>query len=181
MKVFVEDSVGDRIWVDREECQGFVENILTAFNTKLPSRNILQPQEGSFPSGPAAAASPNLAAVPGGGGGVSGLEDEASVDSDNSQGGMLRGLSHPEQQQAWMIPVLCPLWLLRLIKFCSQVQVIPRFAEAKDIAEALVMDVVNQHLSRCVQWRNSVSSPLFSFLALLGDNSRRLTSSRGTF
>lgn len=96
LKVFVEDSVGERIWVDREECQGFVENILTAFNTKVPSRNILQ-QDSSTASGlgsSGAANSPSINSL-----GVLGLEDEASVDSDNSQGGLLRGTTQLDQQQ----------------------------------------------------------------------------------
>lgn len=96
LKVFVEDSVGERIWVDREECQGFVENILTAFNTKVPSRNILQ-QESAIGTGlgsSGAASSPSITSL-----GTLGLEDDASVDSDNSQGGLLRGSTHLEQQQ----------------------------------------------------------------------------------
>lgn len=96
LKVFVEDSVGERVWVDREECQGFVENILTAFNTKVPSRNILQ-QESTTSSGLGtcgAASSPSVTSH-----GVLSLEDDGSVDSDNSQGGLLRGTGHLEQQQ----------------------------------------------------------------------------------
>ena len=42
LKVFIEASVSDRIRVDCEECQGFVENILTAFNTQLSSKNLIQ-------------------------------------------------------------------------------------------------------------------------------------------
>ena len=103
-----------------------MENILTAFNTKVPSRNILQHQEGTAGvGGPAgtAASSPSITSL-----GSLGLEDEASADSDsNSQGGLLRGPPHAPEQQ---------------------VQVFPRFQEVKDIAEALVLDVVNQHLSR---------------------------------
>lgn len=94
VRVFIEDSIGERVWVDREECQGFVENILTAFNTKVPSRNILQ-QESATGTGSSsgAASSPSITSL-----GVLGLEDDGSVDSDNSQGGLLRG-THLEQQQ----------------------------------------------------------------------------------
>lgn len=121
--------MGERVWVDREECQGFVENILTAFGTKVPSRAILQLQHqqeggigivapGTTNNSPSVVASSLVA------------EDETSVDSDNSQGGSLLRLgavgAHPE----------------------PQVQVFPRFQEARDVAETLVMDVVNQHLSR---------------------------------
>lgn len=124
LKVFVEDSIGDRAWVDREECQGFVENILTAFGTKVPSRNVLQPQEAAGQAGTPAASSPSVTSLA-----SLGLEDDTSVDSDsNSQGGLLRqGPTAPADQQ---------------------VQVVPRFQECRDVAEALVTDVVNQHLSR---------------------------------
>ena len=39
VRVYVEDALGDRIWVDNEHCRGFVDNILTAFGTKVPSHN----------------------------------------------------------------------------------------------------------------------------------------------
>ncbi|CAG0917832.1 unnamed protein product [Notodromas monacha] len=42
---FIEDSLGDRTWVDGDECRGFVRNLTTAFGTRLPSVN-LNPLEG---------------------------------------------------------------------------------------------------------------------------------------
>ena len=41
LQVFVEDSLGDRIWVDREDCRLFVDNILTAFGTKASPKHML--------------------------------------------------------------------------------------------------------------------------------------------
>ncbi|XP_065065814.1 integrator complex subunit 1-like [Rhopilema esculentum] len=38
IKVFVEDALGDRSWVDNEHCKGFVDNILASFGTVLPSK-----------------------------------------------------------------------------------------------------------------------------------------------
>ena len=35
ISVFLDDSLGDRVWVDNSECQSFVKNIVTAFRTKL--------------------------------------------------------------------------------------------------------------------------------------------------
>lgn len=32
------------MWVDNEECKGFVDNILTAFNTRIPPKSVLQPE-----------------------------------------------------------------------------------------------------------------------------------------
>ena len=36
LKVYIDDAMGERLWVDQPECRQFVENILTAFNTILP-------------------------------------------------------------------------------------------------------------------------------------------------
>ncbi|XP_070811006.1 integrator complex subunit 1 [Pituophis catenifer annectens] len=41
VKVYMEDSLGERIWVDSPHCKTFVENIQTAFGTKMPPKNIL--------------------------------------------------------------------------------------------------------------------------------------------
>ncbi|XP_076816735.1 integrator complex subunit 1-like [Clavelina lepadiformis] len=38
VRVFLDDSVGERIWVDHLECLQFVKNIQTAFGTKIISR-----------------------------------------------------------------------------------------------------------------------------------------------
>lgn len=43
VKVFVEDSLGDRVWVDHDECKNYVDNVLTAFNTRLPPKSMLAP------------------------------------------------------------------------------------------------------------------------------------------
>lgn len=37
----MEDSLGERIWVDSPHCKTFVENIQTAFGTKMPPKSIL--------------------------------------------------------------------------------------------------------------------------------------------
>ncbi|KAI8492608.1 Integrator complex subunit 1 [Branchiostoma belcheri] len=49
VKVFVEDSLGERVWVDNPECREFVANIQTAFSTKLPPKSGLTPDLGSRP------------------------------------------------------------------------------------------------------------------------------------
>ncbi|KAH9517140.1 Integrator complex subunit 1 [Dermatophagoides farinae] len=42
IRLYVEDSLGDRIWVDNEECKDFVEIIVASFRTKLPPKSLLQ-------------------------------------------------------------------------------------------------------------------------------------------
>ena len=36
LRVYIEDAMGERVWVDQAECKLFTDNILTAFNTILP-------------------------------------------------------------------------------------------------------------------------------------------------
>ncbi|XP_025095936.1 integrator complex subunit 1-like isoform X2 [Pomacea canaliculata] len=69
VKMYIDDSLGERVWVDREDCKGFVENIQTAFRTKASPRCLLVG---------------GLEPAPGGGSPVQGLteEDEGSKSSD---------------------------------------------------------------------------------------------------
>ncbi|CAL4082032.1 unnamed protein product, partial [Meganyctiphanes norvegica] len=46
VRVYIEDSIGERSWVDQEDCKGFVDNIATAFRTKMPPKNLLHPDLG---------------------------------------------------------------------------------------------------------------------------------------
>lgn len=39
--MYIEDSLGERIWVDSPHCRTFVDNIQTAFNTKMPPKSML--------------------------------------------------------------------------------------------------------------------------------------------
>lgn len=40
-QVYIEDSLGERIWVDSSHCKNFVDNIQTAFGTKMPPKSML--------------------------------------------------------------------------------------------------------------------------------------------
>lgn len=40
-QVYLDDSLGERIWVDRPDCRLFVENVMTAFNSKLPTISMM--------------------------------------------------------------------------------------------------------------------------------------------
>lgn len=39
--MYIEDSLGERIWVDSSHCKTFVDNIQTAFSTKMPPKSML--------------------------------------------------------------------------------------------------------------------------------------------
>ena len=36
VRVLIDDAMGERVWVDHPGCKGFVDNIITAFGTKMP-------------------------------------------------------------------------------------------------------------------------------------------------
>ncbi|XP_065826439.1 integrator complex subunit 1-like [Oscarella lobularis] len=37
VKAYIDDSLGERMWVDSEVCRNFIDNVLTSFGTRLPS------------------------------------------------------------------------------------------------------------------------------------------------
>lgn len=79
VKVYVEDSLGEHVWVDREECKEFVENILTAFNTKSPPKNkLLSAAEGTKSGEQSGNSSPSLSVCE---------DEEKSIDSDSLKSG----------------------------------------------------------------------------------------------
>lgn len=38
VRVYIEDAMGERVWVDHPESKPFVDNICTAFDTKIPTQ-----------------------------------------------------------------------------------------------------------------------------------------------
>lgn len=40
LQVYIEDALGERVWVDRADCKGFTDNIVTAFNTNVPKGGL---------------------------------------------------------------------------------------------------------------------------------------------
>ncbi|KAA0203656.1 hypothetical protein HAZT_HAZT006049 [Hyalella azteca] len=65
IRAFIDDSLGERVWVDMAECKGFVDNIITAFKTKMPPKNFMFPDMalGNRPDCP----SPPISTCSGGG------------------------------------------------------------------------------------------------------------------
>lgn len=43
VKCYIDDSLGERVWVDNDFCKPFVDNILTAFNTKSIPKSLMIP------------------------------------------------------------------------------------------------------------------------------------------
>ncbi|XP_055374259.1 integrator complex subunit 1 [Condylostylus longicornis] len=46
VKTYIDDAANERLWVDICDCAPFVENICTAFKTKIPPKSLLQPEGG---------------------------------------------------------------------------------------------------------------------------------------
>lgn len=44
VRYYIDDAINERVWVDYDDCSAFVENICTAFNTKIPPKSMLQPE-----------------------------------------------------------------------------------------------------------------------------------------
>ncbi|KAF6280826.1 integrator complex subunit 1 [Rhinolophus ferrumequinum] len=57
VKVYIEDSLGERIWVDSPHCKTFVDNIQTAFHTKMPPKSVLLQGEAARSGGDLSAGS----------------------------------------------------------------------------------------------------------------------------
>lgn len=44
VRYYIDDAINERVWVDFDDCAGFVENICTAFGTRIPPKSMLQPE-----------------------------------------------------------------------------------------------------------------------------------------
>ncbi|KAG9476971.1 hypothetical protein GDO78_002385 [Eleutherodactylus coqui] len=59
VKVYIEDSLGERIWVDSPHCKTFVDNIQTAFCTRMPPKNMALQEGGRIAGDLSAGNSPH--------------------------------------------------------------------------------------------------------------------------
>lgn len=46
--MYVEDAVGDRLFIDNPYCKPFIDNVITAFNTKMPPSSLLKSETWSL-------------------------------------------------------------------------------------------------------------------------------------
>lgn len=44
VRYYIDDAINERVWVDFDDCSGFIENICTAFGTKIPPKSMLHPE-----------------------------------------------------------------------------------------------------------------------------------------
>lgn len=82
LQLYVEDAINERVWVDMEECKGFVDNVATAFNTKHPTKSQLPPDLGLVPpsvAGLSSTCSSPSSAMGDDDGGLEGLKEELGL------------------------------------------------------------------------------------------------------
>ncbi|KAK7113352.1 integrator complex subunit 1-like isoform X2 [Littorina saxatilis] len=148
VKVYIDDMLGERVWVDREDCKGFVDNILTAFSTKASAKHLVVGNE----------ATP-LSALSSGGASPSqnvGEEDEASKSSDGADS---------EKSSASAVPG-------------SDLPVYPRYPYQLTGIQTYVLDVVREQLVRRQTMDASCRNLIRLMTVTAGYAEVRLTSSQ---
>ena len=80
--MYVEDSIGDRVWVDLDQCKKLVDNICITFQTKLPSGQSSGGEGGSSSAKSSGGETTSGSSVGGGGGGGGGEDNGGLVLSD---------------------------------------------------------------------------------------------------
>lgn len=124
VRVFIDDAIGERIWVDHPDCKGFVDNVMTALGTRMPPQSVFLKPEGGreqCPSPP----------VGGGSGSGSGSATPTRVTDDDSLQGMESGGLMGSDGREPM-----------------DVGVMPRYQGVQNVIEHIVMEVVREHLNR---------------------------------
>lgn len=123
LKLYVEDSLGERIWVDHEDCSGFVNNIITALNTRMPSRSFLQPE---LAMASVTGSRSEACSSPSGAGHM--LDDDVEMAALGEGSAVGSGSGDSKEK--------------------LDVAVVPRYANAPEAVEQVVMDVVREQLNR---------------------------------
>ncbi len=153
VRVYIDDAIGERIWVDHPECKGFVDNICTAFNTKSPQQSsfLFTGAAGSKPGtstpvGGDAGHGRESPGPQGGGGSRSGSGSATPTrpgTDDDSQGLVMAGTDNlPINPGDALSTAASPN------PANDPVQVIPRFEGTKDSIERMVLDVVREQFNR---------------------------------
>ncbi|XP_074651067.1 integrator complex subunit 1-like [Tubulanus polymorphus] len=138
LKVYIEDSLGERIWVDREDCQGFVDNIQSAFDTKLPPKSenfAIKPAESS-----SSCSSPIM---------FTSYPDEEATDSDTGDKTVSGGASGV---------------FVKTAEELKNIVVFPRYIYQQTVVENFVVDTIKEHLTRRGQGLDNISR---NFLKLM--------------
>lgn len=77
IRIYIDDAINERVWVDYDDCASLVENICTGFGTRVPPKSMLQPELSALGSGSATAAG-------GGGREILGIDDDSGEGNSGS-------------------------------------------------------------------------------------------------
>lgn len=152
IKVYIEDAIGERVWVDHPDCKGFVDNLCTAFDTKLPAPSIFfgaQSGSGSKPGSntPISEGGPGRESPgpPGSRSGSGSATPTRPGTDDDSQGGIMIGSGE-------ILPINvvhnAELLMGSMASPSEVVQVVPRYEGSKDRIEHMVVEFVREQFNR---------------------------------
>lgn len=148
VRLYVEDAINERVWVDMEECKGFVENVATAFNTKHPTKSQLPPDLGLVP--PSVAGLSSTCSSP----------SSAMGDDDSGLEGLKEELG------------LC------ITDSKHEFPVMPRYNGSYDIVEPIVAEAIKEQLLRRQAPENTTRNFLKMLSATCGLVEVRLTAAQ---
>lgn len=122
VEAYIEDSLGARAWVDNDACKAFVNNIMTAFNTRMPPKSLLSQDilavtglgasKGANDS-PASTSPPHL--------------NEDSIDETSSSSLIANEIKE---------------------KFDAEIETCPRFSSNHQVVTDYVVETINEQLTR---------------------------------
>ena len=159
VKVYIEDAVGERIWVDHPDCKGFVENICTAFETKMPQ--FFGAGSGST-SGGAGSKTPVTEGA-GTGRESPGLQGSGSRSGSGSATPTRPGTDEDSQGMMMVTSEALPINVVNLggtdslsastspnpaMSSGDSVQIQPRFDSIREAIEQIVIEVVRDQFNR---------------------------------
>jgi len=134
VRVYIDDALGERVWVDHPDCKGFVDNVTTAFGTKASTSVASQSIYGKAGENRDCATPPvggATAVTAGGGGGNSGSGSGSATPTRVAEDDTLMEGGVPVNLEG---------------KDLLDVTVTPRYAGQQ--VDHLVMDVVREQLTR---------------------------------
>ena len=121
LKVFIEDSLGERVWVDNEDCKGFVDNLLASFDTRLPPKSMMQQDvlsTNKLTEPSSLTSSPSHPPI---------VTDETSMDETSNSG----------------VPMT-----IEMKEHLENIAVMSRFTHSESFVVQHVTDIVNEQLNR---------------------------------
>ena len=178
VKVYIEDAVGERVWVDHPDCKGFVENICTAFETKMPQ---FFGAGGSGTTGGGAGSKTPVTEGAGTGRESPGLQGGGSRSGSGSATPTRPGTDEDSQGMMMVTSESLPINVVNLgtseglsastspnptaaASSVDSVQIQPRFESVRDTIEQIVIEVVRDQFNRRQGGSDNITRSFIKFL-----------------